>query len=266
MNQFENKVILYIKEFWKYKDLLKQLVNRDIKLKYRRSFLGYIWSVLNPLLIMVVMTIVFSTMFSRNIDNFPVYLFCGQLLFNFMNTSTHQAIFSITGNGALLKKTYVPKYIFTVSKITSGMIDFVFSLGALVIVMLVTRARFTIYIALFPLVILQLYIFCIGLGMFLAQANVFFRDIQYIYNAVTTAWMYLTPIFYPIEALPNEVAWLVKHCNPMYFYVGQFRDLIYYGRFPGPTITLAGWITAICMLIIGIWSFSKTEDNFILYI
>ena len=251
---------------WRYRDLLKQLVIRDIKLKYRRSFLGYIWSVLNPLLIMIVMTIVFSTMFSRNIENFPVYLFTGQVLFNFMNTSTHQAIFSITGNSALLKKTYVPKYIFTVSKITSGLVDFFFSLGALLIVMIVTRAPFTIYSLLVPFVALQLYLFCVGLGMFLAQANVFFRDIQYIYNAVTTAWMYLTPIFYPIESLPKNVLWTVKHFNPMYFYVGQFRDLVYYGRMPGHIIILAGCLTSIFMLIIGIWSFLKNQDKFILYI
>lgn len=255
-----------LKNSWQYRDLLKQLVTRDIKLKYRRSFLGYLWSVLNPLLIMIVMTVVFSTMFSRNIENFPVYLFTGQVMFNFMNTSTHQAISSITGNAALLKKTYVPKYIFTVSKITSGMVDFFFSLGALLIVMVVTRARFTPYILLFPFVALQLYLFCIGLGMFLAQANVFFRDIQYIYNAVTTAWMYLTPIFYPIESLPPNVMWLIKHLNPMYFYVGQFRDLVYYGRMPGPVIIFAGCTAAALMLIIGIKSFLRTQNNFILYI
>lgn len=251
---------------WKYKDLLKQLVMRDIKLKYRRSFLGYLWSVLNPLLIMIVMAIVFSTMFKHDIENFPVYLFCGQIMFNFMNNSTHQAIFSITGNAALLKKTYVPKYIFTVSKITSGLVDFFFSLGALFIVMIATGARFTLYLFLIPFVAIQLYLFCIGLGMFLAQANVFFRDIQYIYNAVTTAWMYLTPIFYPIDLLPPNVMWVVKHCNPMYFYVGQFRDLAYYGQLPGPKIMFAGCVTAILMLFIGIRSFLKTQHKFILYI
>ena len=181
-----------IRNFWRYKDLMAQLVSRDIKLKYRRSFLGYLWSVLNPLLIMCVMTVVFSTMFKRDIENFPVYLFCGQLMFNFMNTSTHQAIYSITGNASLLKKTYVPKYIFTVSKISSGLVDFFFSLGALLLVMIVTHAKFSLYLLLVPIVALELYVFCVGLGMFLAQANVFFRDIQYIYNAVTTAWMYLT--------------------------------------------------------------------------
>ena len=168
MHQMQSKLPQTVREFWKYKDLLKLLVSRDLKLKYRRSFLGYVWSVLNPLLIMVVMTVVFSTMFSRNIENFPVYLFCGQLLFNFMNNSTHQAIDSITGNGALLKKTYVPRYIFTVSKITSGLMELVFSMGALLIVMIVTRARFTWYFILFPLVLLQLYLFCIGLGLFLS--------------------------------------------------------------------------------------------------
>lgn len=255
-----------INEIWSYKDLLKLLVSRDIKLKYRRSVLGYVWSILNPLLIMSVMAVVFSTMFKRNIEHFPVYLFCGQLLFNFMNNSTHQAIFSITANSALLKKTYVPRYIFTVSKITSGMVDFVFSLGALLIVMLVTGSGFSWYFLLFPFVVLQLYLFCVGMGLFLAQANVFFRDIQYIYNAVTTAWMYLTPIFYPIDALPEMLQWGIKHFNPMYFYVAQFRDLVWQGRMPGWGIIGAGSLAAVLALVLGIWSFSKSQDKFILYI
>lgn len=256
----------FFKEFWKYRDLLKLLVSRDLKLKYRRSVLGYLWSILNPLLIMIVMSIVFSQMFDRNIEHFPVYLFCGQLLFNYMNGTTHLAIFSITSNASLLKKTYVPRYIFTLSKITSGMVDFVFSLGALVIVMLVTRAPFHWCNLLFPFVVLQLYIFCVGLGLFLAQANVFFRDIQYIYNAVTTAWMYLTPIFYPMDLLPEALQWIVKRFNPMYFYVAQFRDLIYYGRLPGWGILAAGCGTALLMLGIGVLSFNRSKDKFILYI
>ncbi len=243
-----------------------QLVSKDIKLKYRRSFLGYLWSILNPLFVMMIMSIVFSTMFRRNIENFPVYLFTGQTLFNFMKSSTQKAISSITGNSALLKKTYVPKYIFTFSKITSGLVDFFFSLGALLLVMIATHARFTWHLLLTPLVALQLYIFCLGLGMFLAQANVFFRDVQYIYNAVTTAWMYLTPIFYPIENLPEKVLWFVKHCNPMYFYIGQFRDLVYYNRLPGPIIIFAGCVTSVLMLIIGTGFFTKTQNKFILYI
>lgn len=266
MKKSGNKLIQYLQEFWKYRDLLKLLVNKNIKLKYRRSWLGYVWSVLNPLMIMIVMSVVFSAMFKRNIENFPVYLFCGQLLFNYMSGATTQSIFSITGNAALLKKTYVPKYLFTLARVTSGLVDLFFSLGALVIVMLVTHAKFTWYALLFPFVLLQLYVFCIGLGLFLAQASVFFKDIQFIYNAVTTAWMYITPIFYPLEALPEQLVWFIKHLNPMYFYIGQFRDLVYYGRMPGNEITLAGCCAAVLMMAIGIWSFTRSKDKFILYI
>lgn len=256
----------YASDFLKYKDFLKLLIEKNIKLKYRRSWLGYVWSVLNPLLIMIVMSLVFSKMFSRNIENFPVYLFCGQLLFNFMSSSTTQAIFSITGNAALLKKTYVPKYLFTLARITSSLVDLFFSLGALIIVMIFTRARFTPYALLFPFVLLQLYVFCVGLGLFLAQANVFFKDSQFIYNAVTTAWLYVTPIFYPLEALPDTLIWVIKHLNPMYFYIGQFRDLVYSGRMPGHMIILAGCVAAVLMLIIGTASFMHSKDKFILYI
>lgn len=255
-----------VREIWQYRDLLKLLVSRDIKLKYRRSVLGYVWSILNPLLIMSVMAVVFSTMFKRNIPHFPVYLFCGQLLFNFMNNCTHQAIHSIVANAPLLKKTYVPRYIFTVSKITSGMVDFVLSLGALLIVMLVTGVRFSMYFFLFPFVVIQLYFFCVGLGLFLAQANVFFRDIQYIYNAITTAWMYLTPIFYDLEFLPEWLQNGIKHYNPMYFYVGQFRDLVWSARMPGWGIIGAGCLAALLAMVIGVWSFSRSKDKFILYI
>jgi len=162
-----------ISMFWKYKDLIIQLVSRDIKLKYRRSFLGYLWSILNPLFVMIVMTIVFSAMFSRNIENFPVYLFTGKMLFDFLSTSTRQAMTSVVNNGALLKKTYVPKYIFTFSQVTSCMVDFVLSFGALLIVIIATGAKLTWTSVLFPTVVVQIYIFCLGLGFLLAALNVF---------------------------------------------------------------------------------------------
>lgn len=255
-----------IKTFFQYKDLIKELVTRDIKLKYRRSFLGYIWSILNPLLIMIVMTVVFSAMFQRNIENYPVYLLCGRTMYEFMTSSTNGAMRSVTGNAALLKKTYIPKYIFTIAKVTSCLLDFVFSLGALLIVMIATGARFHWQMLLLPLILLQIYVFCCGLGFLMAQAHVFFRDIQYIYKAITTAWMYLTPIFYPLEQLPEAIQMLIKLFNPMYYYVAQFRDVTLYGRMPGSRIFWGGWIMAIIMLIIGVWAFQKNKDKFILYI
>lgn len=203
-----------INTFFRYKDLLRELVVRDVKLKYRRSFLGYVWSILNPLLIMLVMTLVFSQMFQRGIENFPVYLLTGQALFDFMNNATHMSMYSVLDNGALIKKIYVPKYIFTLSKVTSSLIDLIFSMGALILVMLITRTPFSPYFLLFPLVVIPLYIFVCGMGFFLSAANVFFRDIQYIYNAITVAWMYVTPMFYPIDLLPDGLRKLVEYCNP----------------------------------------------------
>ena len=254
------------KMFLQYKGLILELLTRDIKLKYRRSVLGYLWSVLNPLLVMIVMTIVFSAMFERNIDNFPVYLLIGRITFEFMSGSTNAAMQSVTGNAALLKKTYIPKYIFTVAKVTSALVDYVFSLGALIIVIIATRAGFHWQMILLPIIFIQLYLFCMGLGFLLAELHVFFRDIHYIYRAVTTMWMYLTPIFYPIERLPDALQMAVKAFNPMYYYVAAFRDVALYGRIPGARIFIGGWVFAIVMLIIGLWAFQKNKDRFILYI
>ena len=262
MRKFEYR----IKTFNQYKGLIGELVSRDIKLKYRRSFLGYIWSVLNPLLVMIVMTVVFSAMFKRNIQNFPVYLLIGRSTYDFMTASTNAAMHSVTGNAALMKKTYIPKYIFTVSKVTSALVDYVFSLGALLIVMLVTRSPFYWQMILLPVIFIQLYLFCMGLGFLLAALHVFFRDIQYIYRAVTTMWMYLTPIFYPIESLPYGLQLLIKGFNPMYYYVSAFRDVALYGRIPGPRIMIGGWVFAIVMMVLGLWVFQKNKDKFILYI
>ncbi|MDO4647382.1 MAG: ABC transporter permease [Eubacteriales bacterium] len=255
-----------IKTFIKYSDLLKQLVSRDLKLKYRRSFLGYLWSILNPLLVMIVMTVVFSAMFKHNIANYPVYLLIGRMSYDFMNQSTNAAMKSVTGNASLLKKTYVPKYIFTLAKVTSSMVEMVFTLGALLIVMIATRAPFHWHMLLIPFVILQLYVFCCGLGFILAELNVFFRDIQYIYRAITTAWMYLTPIFYPIEQLPEGIQTFIKTCNPLYYYVAQFRSLTLYGQFPEVRLVVGGFLIAIVSLVLGVWLFSRRKDNFILYI
>ncbi len=259
-------LVRHTKGFLDYKDLLVQLVTRDLKLKYRRSVLGYLWSVLSPLMIMAVQVVVFSQMFKRNIPNFPVYLLSGQVLFNFMNQSTHQAIRSILDSASLIKKVYLPKYIFTVSKITSGLIDLVFSLGALIVVILVTGVGFSWHFLLFPLVLVQLYVFCLGLGLFLAQANVFFRDVQYIYTVVTTAWLYLTPIFYDIEFLPEQLRGVVRWCNPMFYYVDQFRSVALYHTLPDGAMVLAGCGAALLMLLLGGLCFARKQDDFILYI
>lgn len=279
--RFEPKEGSFI-EVFKYHDLLSQLVSRDLKLKYRRSFLGYLWSILNPLLVMIVMTIVFSTMFGRNLPNFPIYLLCGRIIFEFINTSTGKALGSITDNAVLLKKTYVSKFMFPLAKITSSMIDFVFSMGALVLVMTflsIIRGEclFSFYNLLFPIVVIQVYVFSLGLGFLLAELHVFFRDIRYIYNAITVAWLYLSAIFYDASML-KAVPWvqfIVEHLNPAYIYIKQFRDIIWMGRNGLEVIYntrifaqnfLVGIAYALAMLAIGVFFFRRKQDKFILYI
>lgn len=249
-----------------YRFLIKQLVSKDIKLKYRRSFLGYLWSVLNPLMVMVVLVIVFSSMFRFDIANYPAYLIIGQTMFSYMTEATNQSIFSVTGNAALLKKVYVPKYVFTLSKVTSSLVNLLFSLGAMFVVFIITKVQFSFYMLLIPVVLVELYLFCLGLSMFLAQMSVFFRDIQYIYSVITTAWMYLTPVFYPMEQLPENIQKLIKIFNPMYHYITQFRTLVLAHTMPSADTFIYGFGVAAIALIIGIWSFQKNQDKFILYI
>lgn len=256
----------WVRNFLKYKDLFVQLVIRDIKLKYRRSFLGYLWSVLNPLFTMLIMWVVFSNLFRFEIQYFPVYLLTGQILFGFMSEATNASILSIVGNASLLKKVYIPKYIFTLSRVTSSLVNLLLSMIALMIVTLITGVPFTWHMLLFLLPVLQLYFFCIGLGLFLAQGSVFFRDIQYIWGVIITAWMYITPIFYPISIMPDKIQNIIKICNPMYAYIAQFRDCILYGVPSGPKLYIAGIGWAVIMLTVGIWRFVKNQDRFILYV
>lgn len=261
-----NNLKLRIETFWRYRPLFQEIVKKDIKLKYRRSFLGYLWSVLNPLMIMIIMVLVFSNMFRFDIENYPVYLIVGQTIFNFVSESTNQAMWSITGNAALLKKTYVPKYIFTISKVTSAFINMLFALGAMLIVFIICQVKFNIYMLFIPVILLQVYLFCTGLGLLLAQATVFFRDIQYIYNALLTAWMYLTPIFYPINQLPEELAQMIKKFNPLYSFITQFRTIVLEGVFPEWGLIRYGVCISIIILLVGTGFFMKKQDRFILYI
>jgi lipopolysaccharide transport system permease protein len=261
------KTISRLHTFLKYRELFFQLVLRDIKIKYRRSILGYVWSVLNPLLTMIVLIIVFSNLFARGVNHFPVYLLIGQLLFNFMMVSTSRSLTSVIDNASLLRKVYVPKYIFTFSTVTSELVTFFFSLGALLIVFIFTKAPISLRIFFIIIPIAEQYIFCIGLGLFLAQAAVFFRDIIYIWSVITTAWLYLSAIFYPVNILPDNLQYLVINFNPMYFYITMFRNFTIGGPNMGSLdLAIRGAVTAIIFLILGIASFSHNKNKFILYL
>jgi lipopolysaccharide transport system permease protein len=261
------KILSYINTFLKYRELFFQLVAREIKLKYRRSILGYVWSILNPLLIMIVMIIVFSNMFRHNIEYFPVYLLIGQMLFNFMSTATSRSLTSVIDNASLFKKIFIPKYIFTLAVVTSELVNLFFMLGALIIVIIATGVPVTWRIIFILIPIIQIYVFCIGLGLFLAQATVFFRDVIYIWSVITTAWLYLSAIFYPVNVLPDKIYFLVTQFNPLYFYIAMFRNFTFGGPNMGSLdLAIRGAVAAGLMLILGLVSFSYNKKKFILYI
>jgi len=261
------KTFSRLRIFLKYRELFFQLVSRDIKLKYRRSFLGYVWSMLNPLLTMLVLVIVFSSMFSPTIQYFPIYLLIGNLLFSFMSGAVSRSLFSVLGNASLLKKIYIPKYIFTLATVTSEFVTFLFSLGALIILMFATKTPFTVRIIFIIIPIIELYIFCIGLGLFMAQATVFFRDMVYIWSVISIAWLYVSAVFYPVNILPEWLRNLVTHYNPLYFYIAMFRNFTIGSAHSGSLdLAIRGAIAAGFMLLIGFVSFSYSKNKFILYI
>lgn len=249
----------------KHKPLINELIIRDLKVKYRRSFLGYLWSLLNPLLMMMVMTIVFSYMFRYDIPNYPLYLITGQTLWGFFNESTNMAMYSVLQNGSLIKKVYISKYIFPISRILSSFVTMSFSLVAIIIVMIFTHAPFHWTILLFPIPLFLLLIFSMGVGLVLSSLSVYFRDITHLYSVITMAWMYCTPIFYPLEALPEAVSKSIVF-NPMYNYITFFRELVLYGTIPGINMWISCVICSAVALTLGLLVFRKLQRNFILYI
>jgi len=252
-------------KLYKYRTLLYQLVKRDFKAKYKRSVLGILWTILNPLFTMLILTAVFSTLFRFDIENYPVYLLAGQLIFNFFSEATNLSMNSILGNAAMIKKVSVPKYIFPVSRVLSSLVNCLFSLLALVFVMLITKATFswTIILSVIPLILTT--IFSMGVGLFLSSIIVFFRDVGHLYSILLTAVMYLTPIFYPISIVPETVLPLI-YANPIYYFVDYFRAVAIYGMLPTLEQNLICITLAVVSLLVGLFFFYKRQDEFILYL
>lgn len=261
MIDLKNQII----KFGKYKELLKQLINRDLKVKYRRSVLGYLWSLLNPLLMMIVISAVFSYMFRFDIENYPVYLLAGQIFYQFFSESTNMAMGSIINNGALIKKVYVPKYIFPVSRILSSFVTMLFSMLAILIVVLVMRIELTWTILLTPIPLFFILCFSMGIGMIMAVLSVYFRDVVHLYGVVLTAWMYITPIFYPFSLLPVEMQAILQW-NPLYQIITCFRTILLDGQVPTAENLIICSVWCVVSLVAGFWLFKKKQGNFILHI
>lgn len=263
-----------ISNFKKYSFLMSQLISRDFKVKYKRSVLGILWSLLNPLLTMTVMTIVFSQMFKFQVEgvNYIVYLMTGIIMFNYFSGASSSAMTSVVENFTLINKVYIPKYIFPISKCLFVGIDFLLTLIPWFIIILLTyfglgqhTCHINIYFLLLPYIFLCLFFFAAGMGLLLSCISVFLRDIFHIYGIILTLWNYLTPVFYSIEILPDFLQTLMKF-NPLYQFINCARTIVLYGQAPNLAHLGIIGIMGFGMFLIGGLIFRSKQDKFIYYI
>ena len=260
-------MIKYIKGFWNYRFLLTELVKKGVRLKYRRSYLGIIWSLIEPVLTTIVLVIVFGTLFGNKKPNFPLYIITGRLIYSFFQAGTKAACTSIRKNASMIKKVYVPKYMYPLSDVLFNFIIFLISLIVLVFVDIYCKVVPTINVLWCIPAILILVILTVGVGLCLATLNVFFRDIEYLWNVTLMLIMYMSAIFYYPERIMNSgYSWLLKY-NPLWQIIRLCRAAIMNDpdniSFMGITYALGFSVIA---LVTGIIVFKKNHDNFILHI
>lgn len=253
--------------FKKYLFLLSQLVSRDFKVKYKRSVLGIVWSLLYPVLNMAVLALVFSKMFKFSTPgvSYLVYVLSGLVMFNYFSEASNLSMSSVVANFSLINKIYIPKYIFPLSKCLFVGINFLLTLIPLYVVIFATGTGINIYHLVLPYAYICLFIFTLGFGLILSTISVFLRDMFYIYGIVLTLWTYLTPIMYDISIISEKFQFIFK-LNPLYHYIAFIRDIILYHRLPsGLSFAICG-ISALVFLVIGIIVFRKNQDEFIYYV
>ena len=261
----ESKMKAFIENFKKYRFLLAELTKKDVKLKYRNSVLGFVWTLLEPLLTMIVLTIVFGTIMNRKTEHYSVYILTGRLLYSYFSTGTKQALRSIRRNAGMIRKVYVPKYMYPLAASMSSFTTFLFSLVVLVIVAGVQGMRPTIYLfgAVVPLV--NAVVMVTAIGFLLATLDVFFRDLEYIWNVVTMMIMYMSAIFYEADALLDSAYGFLIRYNPLYALITNFRNAVY-GRPLEGFYLVYPLVFSVITLVVAVWFFNKRQDRFVLYI
>lgn len=252
-----------MKEFWRFRSLLYELIARDIKVKYRRSVLGLLWTILNPLLMMCVLYLVFSKLFRFDIENYAIYVLSGQVIFNYYQVTTTDAMMSILNNSTLIKKVYIPKYMLVLVKILSGTVSLAASYLALLIVIVVTGGKIYITNLLAILPFASIVVLSLGAGLFLAALTVRFRDILHLYGVFCTLLFYITPIIYPFSILPDYMKKFVVW-NPLMMITDVFRTIVLEGRVPQSGQLLYSILGPMIILVIGCLFFKKRENTFIL--
>ena len=249
------------KEKWKqYWFVIQELTGREIKRKYARSYLGILWSVLNPLLSMAVMSAIFSTMFKRSIENFPIYYLTGMIIWQLFTNATSTAITALVDNKQLLIKVKMPMQVFTLSRVYTALVNFGYSFIAYIAFLIIFRIQPSVtMIAIIPIIALAL-VFSTGLSMLLSTAYVFFGDIKHLYGIILTMWMYMSALFYPVSSLSGLMAKLVQE-NPMYCFIASARECMMYGTFPGTGLWLRMILWAGTIFIAGQLFFSKMKND-----
>lgn len=267
----------YLKNFYKYRYLLYEIVRKNIKLQYRNSVLGIFWTFLQPLLTTIVLVLIFGGIFGKkdeSLVNYPIYLLCGRLLFEFYTQSTKRAMRSIRNSSSVIKKVYVPKYIYPLSNVIANFITFLISL--LVLVCFIVYFYFfsaepphiTPYMLLAFVPILILLMLSIGVGLILCTLEVFFKDIEYLYEVFCTLLFYMTPIIYKLDTLNINIK-AVKMglmANPLYSIIEMFRSCVLFGEMININHLLYSLAFSLTTVIIGLWMFYKKQDKFILHI
>lgn len=239
---------------------IKELTGREIKRKYARSHLGIIWSVLNPLLTMIVMSLIFTTIFKRSIENFPIYYLTGTLIWTLFSTATNSAMTALVDNKTLLIKVKLPKKTFILSRIYTAMVNFGYSLIAYVLMLAVFRIKVNPAMLLLPVDVALILLFAMGIGYILSIAYVFFADIKYLYSVLLQIWMYMSAIFYPFTSLTPVMKNVVGN-NPVYLAIAIARECVMEGRVPESVmwIKLTGW--ALTSIIVGQIVFRVKENT-----
>lgn len=248
-----------------YRFLIRQLVARDFKTKYKRSVLGMFWSFLNPLLTMSVQYFVFSTIFKSDIPNYASYLLIGIVCFNFFSEACNMSLYSILGNASLITKVYMPKYIYPVTRVLSSVVNLAISLIPMVIVCLVTGVQFEKSALLSLYFLVCLIVFSMGMSLILSTAMVFFRDTQFLWGVFSMIWMYATAIFYPESILPDNFRFVLD-INPLYHFINSIRTCILNGLSPEPAVYGQCLLIAVVTLLFGALVFKKNQDRFVLYL
>lgn len=259
-------------ELWCYRELIANLTIRDLKARYKNSILGVGWSLLNPLLMMLVFTLVYTVMLGQsNRPDYPAFILAGLLPWNFFSASIMAGTSSIVGNSHLIKKVYFPREVLPVSILLSNLVNFVLALPVYVILALLLGVHLTPWALLLPIVIAVQMIFTIGISFLLSAINVFYRDVQQIMDVIILAWFFLTPVIWDVGMLPASrviagvtvpVQRLTYILNPMASIVATYRDLLYYGRSIGPDFFLRTAITALIVLLLGFAVFHHLSGRF----